>query len=583
VDAADLWVQEHVEPAGPRELVKERPWATTWRIPIAGDAVFLKRCADVQAFEPRLTASLHGRWPDRVAEVIACDERRRWLLLRDAGTPIEAFGDQLDAWLIVLPLYAELQIGETTHAAEHLAGGVPDRRLEVLPELYGELAHGELPLDADEVDRLRAFAPRFAAACADLAAADLAPSIQHDDLHHLNVFARDGVLRVLDWGDSSVAHPFFSLVTTFRHIERVNALVPDDPWFARARSAYLEPWGPGLDRTLRDAIFAGEFAYAIAAYRLRNYLDDAERAEFDPWFAQLLRRALAQAAPAGETRPVGDTTKETGVSAASIDDLKRVHRATWAAGDYAAVADAITAPVAQVIVERARVEAGQSVVDVATGSGNVALVAAGRGAHVVGLDLTPELFATARSRAAALGVEVDWLEGDAEALPFADAIFDRVLSAFGVMFAPRHREAASELVRVCKPGGLVALANWTPEGQIGELFEIMGKYMPAPPSYASSPPNWGDEEYVRALFADALDLEFERTTVQLDYESADHYVAFMETNYGPTLKARERLTGDGTWHDCRRELVEMMERRNEAADGTLRVPAEYLIVLGRKR
>ncbi len=269
---------------------------------------------------------------------------------------------------------------------------------------------------------------------------------------------------------------------------------------------------------------------------------------------------------------------------ATVEDLKRAHRATWAAGDYAAVADAITDSVAQVLVERAAVEPGLSVLDVATGPGNIALAAAQRGARAVGLDLTPELLETAKHRAAGLGVEVDWIEGDAEALPFEDAGFDLVLSTFGVQFAPRHQQAAAELARVCAPGGLIGLANWTPEGQVGELLEIMGAYLPAPPSYASPPVRWGDEEHVRALFAGSgVELEFERASVALDYDSAEHYVSFMETSYGPTIKARERLTAEGTWDACRRELVEMMERRNEATDGRLRVPAEYLIVLGRKR
>jgi len=267
----------------------------------------------------------------------------------------------------------------------------------------------------------------------------------------------------------------------------------------------------------------------------------------------------------------------------TVEDLKRTHRTTWAAGDYAAVADAITVPVAHVLVERAGVQAGQSVLDVATGTGNVALVAAQRGARVAGLDLTPELLETAQRRAAELGLVVDWVEGDAEALPFDDAGFDRVLSAFGIQFAPRHRQTADELARVCKPGGLIALASWTPEGQVGDLFKIMGTYMPAPPPYASPPALWGDEEHVRSLFADTgVEVETERATVELDYDSAEHYVSFMETSYGPMIKARERLTAKGTWDDCRRDLVEMMERRNEASDGRLRFPAEYLIVLGRK-
>jgi hypothetical protein len=289
------WLARHVAPTGPPELVKQRPWATTWRIPAGADeVVFFKACAPVQAFEPQLTASVHARWPDRVSEVIAHDDERAWLLLRDAGTALEAFDDQLDTWLVVLPQYAELQIGETAHSQEHVDRGVPDRRPEVLPALYDEMTRADLPLDAGEIGRLRAFGPRFAEHCDGLAQRGIASSIQHDDLHHLNVFVRDGVHRVLDWGDASVAHPFFSLVTTFRHIERVNALDPRDPWFDRARAAYLEPWGAGFEETLRTAIVVGEFAYAIGDLRVLAHIDGADAVDHRRWFAVMLRRALAR-------------------------------------------------------------------------------------------------------------------------------------------------------------------------------------------------------------------------------------------------------------------------------------------------
>ena len=263
-----------------------------------------------------------------------------------------------------------------------------------------------------------------------------------------------------------------------------------------------------------------------------------------------------------------------------VEDLKKVHRAVWAAGDYAAVADSITDAVAPTLLDRAPIEPGQDVLDVATGTGNVALLAAAQGATVTGLDLTPELFDTAKQRAAEQGVSIDWVEGDAESLPFADASFDRVLSAFGVQFAPRHDVTTAELVRVCAPGGSIVLTNWTPESVIGELFSILGRYLPPQPSYVSPPPKWGSEEHVTGLFASSgFSLEFERKTTALDFDSAEHFVSFMETCYGPTLKARERLTAEGTWDACRSEFVAMMERRNEATDGSLYVPAEYLVVV----
>jgi SAM-dependent methyltransferase len=267
----------------------------------------------------------------------------------------------------------------------------------------------------------------------------------------------------------------------------------------------------------------------------------------------------------------------------TISDLKQVHRATWAAGDYAAVARHIDQAPPSDLLDRAEVSPGQDVLDVATGTGNVALRAAAAGARVVGLDLTPELFAEARRRADAAGVTVDWVEGDAEELPFADGSFDRVLSVFGVQFAPRHAVAAAEMARVCRPGGSVGLVNWTPAGAIGELFKIMGGYMPAPPDYASSPPLWGSEDHVRSLFeGTGVDLEFSHGSNPWRFDSAEDWVAFMETRYGPTIKARERLSGEGRWEQCRAEVLAMTERRNESGDGSLLLPAEYLVITGRK-
>jgi SAM-dependent methyltransferase len=266
----------------------------------------------------------------------------------------------------------------------------------------------------------------------------------------------------------------------------------------------------------------------------------------------------------------------------AVNDLKRTHRATWAAGDYAAVAEHIDEVPPRDLLARAELEPGLAVLDVATGNGNIAVRAAARGATVVGLDITPELFATARPRAEALRVAVDWLEGDAEQLPFAAGTFDRVLSAFGVQFAPRHQLVADELVRVLRPGGLIALVNWTPKGLIGELLRLIGGYLPAPPDYASPPPLWGDEDHVRRLFAGSqLELEFARGHNPWRFDSAEHWVAFMETNYGPTLKARERLTAEGRWADCRAEIVALAERHNRGTDGRLHMEAEYLVTVAR--
>jgi hypothetical protein len=292
--AAEQWIRAHVEPVGELTLEKERPWATVLRVPVAGGAVFFKACAPVQAFEPRLTAELYARWPDRAPEVLAHDEERAWLLLADAGTPIAVYGNAPEAWLVALPPYAELQRGEVAHAQDHLAHGVPDLRLETVPARYEALLRDELPLASAELDRLRAFAPCLTELCAELAAHGVPQTVQHDDLHHGNVYARGERLRVLDWGDSSVGHPFASLVVTFRFLEESNRLPPTDAWFARLRDAYLEPWGRDLDAAFALAIRVGAFAHAIAWARQRSHLPDEARAEFDKWFPIVLRRALAR-------------------------------------------------------------------------------------------------------------------------------------------------------------------------------------------------------------------------------------------------------------------------------------------------
>jgi len=296
VDLADAedWIRAHVEPVGMIETEHERPWATVLRVPLADGVAWFKACGPVQAFEPRLTAELFARHPDRVAEVLGHDEERAWLLLGDAGTPIGSAGNPPEAWLVALPLYAELQRGEVTHTHDHLAHGVPDLRVATLPARFDDLLHRELPLEPEEMDRLRGFAPRFAELCDELAAHYVPETIQHDDLHMANVYAEGGQLRVLDWGDSSISHPFASLVVTFRFLEEVTELEPGDPWFARLRDAYLEPWGGGLDGVFALAMRVGTVAHAIAWLRQRDHLPAKERAEFDRWFRVVLRRAIAQ-------------------------------------------------------------------------------------------------------------------------------------------------------------------------------------------------------------------------------------------------------------------------------------------------
>ena len=292
--AVEEWIRVHAEPVGTIETVHERPWATVLRVPLAEGVAWFKACAPVQAFEPHLTAELFARWPDRVAEVIGYDEQRAWLLLADAGTPVGAFGNPPEAWLTALPLYAELQHGEAAHARDHLAHGVPDLRLATLPARYQDLVQLDLPLELHEIRQLRDFAPRFTELCGELAAYDVPETIQHDDLHHANLYAQGSSVRVLDWGDASISHPFASLVVTFRFLEERTKLAPGDPWFTRLRDAYLEPWGRDLGDAFALAVRVGTFARSIAYLRQRVALPQEERPLFDTDFSIVLRRAVTQ-------------------------------------------------------------------------------------------------------------------------------------------------------------------------------------------------------------------------------------------------------------------------------------------------
>jgi ubiquinone/menaquinone biosynthesis C-methylase UbiE len=265
------------------------------------------------------------------------------------------------------------------------------------------------------------------------------------------------------------------------------------------------------------------------------------------------------------------------VSDERIENFKNVQRAIWTAGDYHAVSRQIQ-EVADLLVDRAEAGAGLSLLDVATGTGNVAVPAASRGAAVTALDLTPALLERARLRAQDEGVEIAFIEGDAESLPFADRSFDRVTSCFGVIFAPRQQLAASELARVARPGGSVLVTAWTPEGINGRMFKTIASYMPPPPPDALPSVAWGEEEHVRSLFASSgAELDFERRMVTFTHDSEDDWVQYSSTNLGPLVLARAALEPQRRWADLEAELLDMYRQANEADDGSLRVRAEYLL------
>jgi SAM-dependent methyltransferase len=242
----------------------------------------------------------------------------------------------------------------------------------------------------------------------------------------------------------------------------------------------------------------------------------------------------------------------------------------WGSGDYKAVADRI-ASAGETLVDRAAVEPGMDVLDVACGTGNATIPAAKLAARVTGLDFAPELLAIAREVGADAMVEVDWLEGDAQAMPFDDASFNRVISCFGHMFAPDHAQTAAEMRRVCRPDGRIAIACWTPEGKIGEMFKRIGAISPPPPDGFQPPTLWGTEGYVRDLLGDGV--EFTRHQVEWRADSVEGYADFMENSFGPLINARQ-LLGDDL---VRETYVGYLNDVNEADDGTLRFHGEYLV------
>ena len=258
-----------------------------------------------------------------------------------------------------------------------------------------------------------------------------------------------------------------------------------------------------------------------------------------------------------------------------MEEFKERQRAMWAAGDYATLSEHIR-DVGERVVARAGVDGGMAVLDVACGTGNAAIPAARAGAQVTGLDLVPELLEAGRKKAVEEGIDIEWVEGDAESLPFADGSFDRVFSTFGHMFAPRHRQTADEMTRVSRDGGVTALCCWTPEGSVGDVFRASASYMPSPPDYASPPILWGTEDHVREMFAPAAtNYEFERNTTIVEWESIDGFADFFMDRFGPLVTAKQML-GD-RFVELRQEIIEIWTRWNESGDGRLVLPQEYLL------
>jgi len=268
------------------------------------------------------------------------------------------------------------------------------------------------------------------------------------------------------------------------------------------------------------------------------------------------------------------------VPAPTLPDLSAVktrQQGAWSSGDYATVGTTLQI-VGETLCEALDLRAGQKVLDVAAGNGNVTLAAARRWCEVVSTDYVPALLERGRERAAAERLAIEFREADAEALPFADASFDAVVSTFGVMFTADQDKAAAELVRVCKPGGKIGLANWTPDGFIGQLFKAIGKYMP-PPAGVKSPALWGTGARITELFgAQASSIHLEQRDFVFRYRSAQHWLDVFKSYYGPLLKTFGALDPE-TRTALTDDLFELIKRFNRSGDKTMVVPSEYLEVV----
>ena len=266
-------------------------------------------------------------------------------------------------------------------------------------------------------------------------------------------------------------------------------------------------------------------------------------------------------------------------------ELKTRHRAMWAAGDYPLMVETFLLPVGERLAAACDLGPGRRVLDVAAGTGNASIPAARTGATVTASDLTPELLQAGRRTAEAEGLELDWVEADAERLPFEDASYDVVMSSIGVMFAPHHQDAADELVRVCRPGGTIGLLSWTPEGMLGALFRTIKPFAAPPPPGAQPPPLWGSEQHLSGLFGERVAFEtIERDVLDITaFERprgyAEHFIAY----YGPAIAARANAARDGREAQFDEAIGQFCDEWNRGTADRARFEMEYLVAVGTKQ
>ncbi len=276
-----------------------------------------------------------------------------------------------------------------------------------------------------------------------------------------------------------------------------------------------------------------------------------------------------------------NVTLENSAAQPDFAAIKQRQQATWSSGDYAVIGTTLQI-VGESLAETADVRAGERVLDVAAGNGNATLAAARRFAVVTSTDYAPTLLDKGRVRAAAEGLAVEFRTADVEDLPFADGSFDLVLSTFGCMFAPDHVRTAREMWRVTRSGGRIAMANWTPESFIGQVFKVIGRHLP-PPAGVKSPALWGQEAHLQALFADGVqDLRIQRRQFHFRYASPAHWLQIFRDYYGPTHKAFAALDARGQ-QALAADLIDLLEAFNVAGPDSLRVPSDYVEVVVVKR
>ena len=266
----------------------------------------------------------------------------------------------------------------------------------------------------------------------------------------------------------------------------------------------------------------------------------------------------------------------------SDTELKARHRKMWASGDYPAMVETFLLPLGPILVAACGIGPGMKVLDVAAGTGNASLPAAKTGADVTASDLTPELLEAGRARAEAAGLTLEWVQADAENLPFGDASFDVVMSSIGAMFAPHHQAVADELVRVCRPGGTIGRMSWTPEGMIGALFRTMGPFAPPPPPGASPPPLWGSERHQAELFGDRVQLRTaERHMLDITaFERPQDYGEHFKTKYGPTIVAQANARASDREAEFDAALRAFCDEWNLGTADQARFEQEYLLTVG---